>query len=118
MATASAAPNARLRSWAYQHNPCLATLIGSYENSTFDPTLSYGGGHGDTSVAYGVPQALPGTKLARYSYTVGRHHAGEYTGRTWRTNGWLQWKWAVNYAVGRYGSTCKALAFRRAHGWY
>lgn len=103
----------RLRAWAYRHDPCLATLIGTYENATFDPTLNFGGGHGNVYVAYGVPQATPGTKLARYSYTATGHYAGEPTGASWRTNGWLQWKWAVNYAVGRYGSTCAALSYRR-----
>lgn len=85
---------------------------------TWDVTVDYGGGHGNTSESYGIWQANPGSKMAWYSYTNGGHRAGELNGRDWATDPWTQLRWAINYAVGRYGSECAALAFRRAHGYW
>ncbi len=70
-----------------------------------DPTLDYGGGHGNTSEAYGIPQANPGTKMAS-------------AGPDWRTNPETQLKWMIGYARGRYGSLCGAAYSRRVHGTY
>jgi hypothetical protein len=55
--------------------------------------------------AYGLPQALPGSKMAS-------------AGADWRTNPWTQIRWMVGYVNGRYGGSCNALAFQRANGWY
>jgi hypothetical protein len=80
--------------------------------------VNYGGGHGNTSVAYGLPQATPGTKLAYYSYTNGGHYPGQPTAPDWRTNPWTQLKWMENYAIGRFGSECAAYSSRTNAGTY
>lgn len=58
-----------------------------------------------SSGAYGLPQALPGSKMAS-------------AGSDWRTNPITQLKWMKSYVNGRYGSIGRALAFRRSVGWY
>ena len=65
-----------------------------------------------SSGAYGIPQALPGSKMA----TVGAD---------WRTNPATQITWGLNYIGGRYGDPCGACAHSRpragtdppASGW-
>ncbi len=57
------------------------------------------------SGAYGIPQALPGSKMAS-------------VGSDWRTNPATQIIWAIGYMEDRYGSPCAAWTFKRAHGWY
>jgi hypothetical protein len=58
-----------------------------------------------SSGAYGIPQSLPGSKMA----TVGAD---------WRTNPATQIKWGLGYIQERYGSPCGAWGFKQAHGWY
>jgi hypothetical protein len=58
-----------------------------------------------SSGAYGIPQALPGSKMAS-------------VGSDWRTNPATQIIWAIGYMEDRYGSPCAAWSFKRAHGWY
>lgn len=58
-----------------------------------------------TSGAYGIPQALPATKLAS-------------AGTDWRTNPWTQIDWGLDYIRDRYGSPTKAWAHSEATGWY
>jgi hypothetical protein len=58
-----------------------------------------------SSGAYGIPQALPGSKMAS-------------AGSDWRTNPATQIIWAVGYIKDRYGSPCAAWSFKRANGWY
>jgi hypothetical protein len=58
-----------------------------------------------SSGAYGIPQSLPGSKMA----TV----AGD-----WRTNPVTQIKWGLNYINGRYGSPCSAWSTAQSKGWY
>lgn len=79
--------------------------ISSMENARMDPTLNYGGGHGNASVAYGIPQAYPGYKMAS-------------AGPDWRTNPETQLKWMIGYARSRYGSLCGAAYSRRVNGTY
>lgn len=57
-----------------------------------------------SSGAYGLPQALPASKLAA-------------AGRDWRNNPITQLKWMKNY-VSRYGGGPGAAAFWRSHHWY
>ena len=57
-----------------------------------------------SSGAYGLPQALPGSKMAS-------------AGKDWRTNPITQLKWMKEY-VGRYGGGPGAAAFWRSHHWY
>ncbi|MFE9834089.1 lytic transglycosylase domain-containing protein [Streptomyces sp. NPDC005551] len=58
-----------------------------------------------SSGAYGIPQALPGSKMAS-------------AGADWRTNGVTQVKWMLSYVNGRYGSACGAWNFWQSHHWY
>ena len=56
------------------------------------------------SGAYGIPQALPGNKMAS-------------AGADWQTNPVTQIRWMAGY-VSRYGGWQGALNFWYAHGWY
>jgi len=55
--------------------------------------------------AFGIPQALPGSKMAS-------------AGSDWRTNAATQIKWGLGYISGRYGSPCSAYAHWQSHSWY
>jgi hypothetical protein len=57
------------------------------------------------SGAYGIPQALPGSKMATF-------------GDDWRTNPQTQIKWGINYIAGRYGTPCSAWSTWQSRGWY
>ncbi len=57
------------------------------------------------SGAYGIPQALPGSKMAAF-------------GSNWRYSPLVQVKWGIWYVNSRYGSACAANAFLQDHGWY
>jgi len=58
-----------------------------------------------TSSAYGIPQALPGRRMAEY-------------GDDWRTNPVTQIKWGLDYIEDAYGSPCEAWAHSESVGWY
>jgi len=59
----------------------------------------------NASGAYGIPQALPGSKMAS-------------AGADWQTNPATQIKWGLGYIQGLYGSPCQAWAFWQNNGWY
>lgn len=58
-----------------------------------------------TSGAYGLMQALPGSKMAS-------------AGADWRTNPITQINWGISYMNGRYGSPCGAWNFWLNNHWY
>ncbi len=58
-----------------------------------------------SSGAYGLVQALPGSKMAS-------------AGADWQTNPATQIKWGLSYMDGRYGSPCGAWSFWQANHWY
>ncbi|MFF3056436.1 transglycosylase SLT domain-containing protein [Streptomyces sp. NPDC057909] len=58
-----------------------------------------------SSGAYGLVQALPGSKMAS-------------AGADWKTNPSTQIKWGVDYMNSRYGSPCAAWTFWQANHWY
>lgn len=58
-----------------------------------------------SSGAYGLVQALPGSKMAS-------------AGADWQTNPATQIKWGLNYMNDRYGSPCGAWSFWQANNWY
>jgi hypothetical protein len=58
-----------------------------------------------SSGAYGIPQALPGSKMATIA-------------SDWRTNPATQIIWGIEYMKDRYGSPCSAWGFKASHGWY
>jgi hypothetical protein len=58
-----------------------------------------------SSGAYGIPQALPGSKMAS-------------AGGNWRTSAKTQIAWGLGYISGRYGTPCAAWAHSESSGWY
>ena len=58
-----------------------------------------------SSGAYGLPQALPGSKMAS-------------AGSDWRTNYQTQLKWFFSYCNSRYGSIQGAYSYWLSHHWY
>jgi hypothetical protein len=58
-----------------------------------------------SSGAYGLFQALPGSKMSS-------------VGADWQTNPATQIKWGLNYMDSRYGSPCDAWNFWQANHWY
>jgi resuscitation-promoting factor RpfB len=57
------------------------------------------------SGAYGIPQALPGSKMST-------------AGPDWQNNATTQITWGLGYISGRYGTPCGAWSFWQANGWY
>ncbi len=57
------------------------------------------------SGAYGIPQALPGDKMAS-------------VGSDWQTNAVTQITWGLNYIAGVYGTPCAAWGHSQATNWY
>ncbi|WP_369957515.1 phage tail tape measure protein [Levilactobacillus brevis] len=100
----SAAPSGSHKHWLEQAG-IPASQFAAYNSiitpeSGWNPTV-----HNPHSSAYGIPQALPGSKMAS-------------AGSDWKTNPITQLKWMKSYVNGRYGGIDKALAFRKVHGWY
>ncbi len=58
-----------------------------------------------TSSAYGIPQALPGSKMSS-------------AGPDWENNPETQIRWGLGYIKGRYGSACAAWSYKQGAGWY
>lgn len=58
-----------------------------------------------TSSAYGIPQALPGSKMSS-------------AGADWATNPVTQIRWGLAYIQDRYGSPCSAWGHSQSRGWY
>ncbi|MFJ4093254.1 transglycosylase SLT domain-containing protein [Kitasatospora sp. NPDC089913] len=58
-----------------------------------------------SSGAYGLAQALPGSKMATH-------------GSDWKTNATTQIRWALDYMNSRYGSPNAAWTFWQNHHWY
>lgn len=61
--------------------------------------------HNARSGAYGIPQALPGSKMAT-------------AGADWATNPATQITWGLGYIQARYGDPCGAWAHSQRVGWY
>jgi hypothetical protein len=57
------------------------------------------------SGAYGIPQALPGLKMAS-------------AGPDWQTNAATQIRWGLSYIDSTYGSACAAWSHEQSTGWY
>jgi hypothetical protein len=58
-----------------------------------------------SSGAYGIPQALPGSKMAS-------------AGPDWESDATTQIKWGLGYIKGLYGSPCAAWGHEESDGWY
>jgi hypothetical protein len=61
--------------------------------------------HNPSSGAYGIPQSLPGDKMAS-------------AGADWATNPATQITWGLGYIESRYGTPCGAWAMSEEQGWY
>ena len=58
-----------------------------------------------SSGAYGIPQSLPGDKMASH-------------GDDWRTNPATQISWGISYIKDRYSNPCGAWSHSQANNWY
>ena len=86
------------RGWGQDQMNCLGSLWG--KESAWRVNA------GNASGAYGIPQALPGSKMAKY-------------GADWRTDAKTQIEWGLSYISSRYGTPCGAWHAWNAHGgWY
>lgn len=86
------------KGWDYHEYSCLVKLWERESNWRWNA-------NNRSSGAYGIPQALPGTKMAS-------------AGADWRTNPATQIKWGIGYISGRYGTPCGALAHSNDKNWY
>jgi hypothetical protein len=90
-------------------------MLGSFgwsssQFSCLDPLWQHESGWSVTAAnpgsgAYGIPQALPGSRMAS-------------AGPDWQSNAATQIKWGLEYIKGTYGSPCGAYAHEQATGWY
>jgi len=86
------------------------SLVGASQFACLDPLWSRESGwntyaQNPSSGAYGIPQALPGSKMAS-------------AGPDWATNPDTQVRWGIGYVDATYGSPCGAWAHEQADGWY
>lgn len=88
---------AAARGWTGQQWTCLDNLF--TRESGWRTTA------GNSSGAYGIPQALPGSKMSS-------------AGSDWRTNPATQIRWGLSYVSGRYGTPCGAWSHFQSHHWY
>jgi len=82
----------------------------SSQFSCLDPLWAHESGWSVTaynagSGAYGIPQALPGSRMAS-------------AGPNWQTSAATQIRWGLEYIKGTYGSPCGAWDHELATGWY
>ena len=84
--------------WGAEQFGCLDSLWAKESGWRWDAN---NGGSG----AYGIPQSLPGSKMASI-------------GSDWATNPVTQIKWGLQYISNRYGTPCSAWAQSRASNWY
>jgi hypothetical protein len=92
-----------------------ATMLGSFgwsasEFGCLDPLWEHESGWSVTADnvgtgAYGIPQALPGSRMAS-------------AGPDWQTDAATQIKWGLEYIKDTYGSPCAAWDHEQATGWY
>ncbi|GIH38382.1 hypothetical protein Mco01_13820 [Microbispora corallina] len=86
------------RAWSGDQFQCLDSLW-TRESNWDHRAFNEGSG------AYGIPQALPGSKMG-------------FVARDWRFNPQTQIRWGLRYIRGRYGSPCGAWGHFRSHNWY
>lgn len=97
-AKAIASTMVEARGWSTEQYDCLVSLWSKesgwnvYANN-------------QSSGAYGIPQSLPGSKMAS-------------AGADWATNPATQITWGLGYIQARYGDPCGAWAYSQRVGWY
>ncbi|GEA85118.1 MAG: ubiquitin-like domain-containing protein [Cellulomonas sp.] len=89
---------AAARGWGDDQFACLLTLWNHESGWRVDA-------HNKGSGAYGIPQALPGSKMASIA-------------SDWRTNPATQITWGLNYIKSRYKTPCGAWAHFTQKHWY
>jgi hypothetical protein len=97
-AQAYAAGAIAARGWPSSEFDCLYALWAKESGWRVN---AYNAGSG----AYGIPQSLPGSKMAT-------------AGADWETNAATQIEWGLSYITGRYSTPCGAWAKSQASGWY
>jgi hypothetical protein len=97
-AQAIAADKVAARGWGSEQFDCLVALWNRESGwNVYAENPSSG--------AYGIPQALPGNKMAS-------------AGGDWATNAATQIEWGLGYISGSYGSPCGAWQSSEDRGWY
>jgi hypothetical protein len=84
--------------WGREQYSCLVKLWDRESNWRVNA-------YNKSSGAYGIPQALPGNKMAT-------------AGADWMTNPETQINWGIDYIKNRYGTPCGALAHSDRLNWY
>ena len=84
--------------WSVSQFSCLDPL---WAHESGWSTTAYNAGSG----AYGIPQALPGSRMSS-------------AGPDWQTDAATQARWGLEYIKGTYGSPCAAWDHEQATGWY
>lgn len=97
-AQAIAAEKVAARGWGSGEFDCLVSLWKKESGWRVNALNSSSG-------AYGIPQSLPGSKMAS-------------AGPDWETNPATQIEWGLGYITDRYGSPCGAWASSTSRGWY
>jgi hypothetical protein len=86
------------RGWGEDQFSCLVSLWNKESGWRVNAENSSSG-------AYGIPQALPGSKMGS-------------AGADWATNPATQIQWGLGYITGRYGTPCGAWGHSVDNGWY
>ncbi|WP_349897307.1 aggregation-promoting factor C-terminal-like domain-containing protein [Parafrigoribacterium soli] len=86
------------RGWGEDQYSCLVSLFNRESHWNV-----YAGN--PVSGAYGIPQALPGSKMAS-------------AGADWQSNPRTQITWGLGYIAARYGTPCGAWSHSQSSGWY
>ena len=84
--------------WGRDQYSCLVALWERESNWRWDAMNKSSG-------AYGIPQSLPGRKMAEM-------------GADWVTNPETQVRWGISYIKSRYGAPCGAMAHSNKFNWY
>ena len=93
-----AAAQVAARGWGAGESSCLVSL---WQRESGWRVNAYNASSG----AYGIPQSLPGSKMAS-------------AGDDWQTNPATQISWGLGYIASRYGTPCGAWAHSEANNWY
>jgi hypothetical protein len=86
------------RGWSSAQFTCLDSLWTRESGWNYQAT-------NPSSGAYGIPQALPGSKMGA-------------SGSDWKTNPVTQMRWGLDYIADRYGNPCGAWSHSESVGWY
>ncbi len=86
------------RGWGDDQFSCLVSLWNKESGWNYQA-------YNASSGAFGIPQALPGSKMSS-------------AGADWQTNAATQISWGLGYISGRYGDPCGAWGHSQSTGWY